>query len=171
MQPSLFNVRVPLADRDDVFLMNTFTDAQLIVSKDVVNLIDSLATPGDGEARDFTETERGALDTLATHGFVVSDHDSERAALQRFFQDFREDTNHLRVTLLTTMQCNFACDYCFQGDHGDYNKHASKMSMAEAARVADWIEARLDALQSRKFTLMFFGGEPLLNLPDRKSVV
>jgi uncharacterized protein len=165
MQPSLFNVRVPLTDRDDVFLMNTFTDAQLIVSKDVVHLLDSLTTPGDEAARDFTEIERGALDTLATHGFVVSDHDSERASLQRFFQDFREDTNHLRVTVLTTMQCNFACDYCIQGDHGDYNKHATKMSMAEAARVADWIEARIDLLQPRKFTLMFFGGEPLLNLP------
>jgi uncharacterized protein len=164
MQPSLFNVRVPLPDRDDVFLMNTFTDAQLIVSKDVVGLIDSLDTPG-GAGRDFTEIERDALDTLATHGFVVTDRASERADLQRFFHDFREDTDHLRVTVLTTMQCNFACDYCFQGDHGDYNKHAAKMSMADAARVADWIEARLDTLQSRKLTLMFFGGEPLLNLP------
>ena len=26
MQPSMFNVRVPLDNRDDVFLMNTFTD-------------------------------------------------------------------------------------------------------------------------------------------------
>src|SRR6185295_564448 len=76
-----------------------------------------------------------------------------------------EDTSHLRVTVLTTLQCNFACDYCIQGDHGDYNKHATKLSMQEAARVADWIEARLDTLQSRKFSLMFFGGEPLLNLP------
>ena len=29
MQPSMFNVRVPLADRNEVFLMNTFSDAQL----------------------------------------------------------------------------------------------------------------------------------------------
>ena len=35
----------------------------------------------------------------------------------------------MRVTVLTTLQCNFACDYCFQGDHGDYNKHADKMSL------------------------------------------
>ena len=30
MQASMFNVRVPLDDRNDVFLMNTFTDAQLL---------------------------------------------------------------------------------------------------------------------------------------------
>ena len=33
MQASMFNVRVPLADRNEVFLMNTFTDAQLLVTR------------------------------------------------------------------------------------------------------------------------------------------
>ena len=42
MQPSLFNVRVPLESSGEVFLMNTFTDAQLIVSPDVVELLDRL---------------------------------------------------------------------------------------------------------------------------------
>ena len=43
MQPSMFNVRVPLDGRDDVFLMNTFTDAQLIVSRDVADVLDRIA--------------------------------------------------------------------------------------------------------------------------------
>ena len=67
--------------------------------------------------------------------------------------------------MLTTLQCNFACDYCFQGDHGDYNKFAEKMSLETAHGVGDWIERELDALQPEKLTLTFFGGEPLLNLP------
>ena len=67
--------------------------------------------------------------------------------------------------MLTTLQCNFACDYCIQGDHGDYNKHAAKMSLETAARVGDWVERRLDALAPRRFVLTFFGGEPLLNMP------
>jgi uncharacterized protein len=165
MQPSMFNVRVPLPDRDDVFLMNTFTDAQLIVSRDVASLLDSLDAPGAAPFRTFSADEQDAIDTLSANGFLVADRASEREDLQRFFHDFREGSDQLRVTVLTTLQCNFACDYCIQGDHGDYNKHAVKMSLAEAARVADWIEARLDTLQSRRFHLMFFGGEPLLNLP------
>src|SRR6188474_2882360 len=60
MQPSMFNVRVPLEGRDDVFLMNTFTDAQLIVSRDVVDLLDRVE--GLDEA---TETERETLEQLA----------------------------------------------------------------------------------------------------------
>ena len=48
MQPSIFNVRVPFADRDEVFLMNTFTDAQLVVSDEVAALLDTF----DAGARD-----------------------------------------------------------------------------------------------------------------------
>ena len=69
------------------------------------------------------------------------------------------------MTLLTTLQCNFACDYCFQGDHGDYNFHADKMSLETAARVGDWLERELDRVRPERFVLTFFGGEPLLNLP------
>jgi uncharacterized protein len=69
------------------------------------------------------------------------------------------------VTLLTTLQCNFACDYCIQGDHEAHATPAGRMSLEHAARAGDWIEQRLDALRSPRFTLTFFGGEPLLNLP------
>jgi uncharacterized protein len=166
MQPSMFNVRVPLdtvANRSDVFLMNTFSDAQVIVSNDVAALLDRLAA--DGAPQVLNAIEREAVETLTEHGFIVADRQGERERLEDFFRDVREDGSQLRVTVLTTLQCNFACDYCIQGDHGDYNKHAAKMSLETAARVADWCEARLDAVGPSTFALTFFGGEPLLNLP------
>ena len=46
MKPSMFNLRVPLTGKggsDDVFLMNTLTDAQAVVSTDVVALLDRFA--------------------------------------------------------------------------------------------------------------------------------
>ena len=61
MQPSMFNVRVPLdevAGRDDVFLMNTFTDAQLIVSRDVSALLDRIGSAGRHAALDRGRTRR-----------------------------------------------------------------------------------------------------------------
>jgi len=44
MQPSMFNLRVPLPASDEVFLMNTLTDAQLLVSSDVAALLDRCVT-------------------------------------------------------------------------------------------------------------------------------
>ena len=166
MQSSMFNVRVPLEDRGEVFLMNTFTDAQLIVSREVADLVDRLQDPWPVErVAALGPDEREALATLAEQGFVVSDRTSERRRLEDFFKDVRESSDELRVTVLTTLQCNFACDYCIQGDHGDYNKQASKMSLADAARVAGWVEDRMAANGPRTLVVTFFGGEPLLNMP------
>ena len=162
MQASLFNVRVPLEDRGDVFLLNTFTDAQLIVSRDVVDLLDRL---DEADSVPLTAEERETLEELSENGFVVGDRDTERHELRDFFRDVRESSDTLKITVLTTLQCNFACDYCIQGDHGDYNKSAAKMTLDMAARVAEWTESRLDAVLPKRLVLTFFGGEPLLNMP------
>ena len=161
MLPSIFNVQVPLPERNEVFLMNTFSDAQLLASPDVTGLLERIKR-GD---QTFGADERETIDSLIENGFIVDSREEEQQALTKYFTDIREDTEQLRVTLLTTLQCNFACDYCFQGDHGDYNKSAAKMSMEQASGVAQWIEGRLDEIHPEKFVLTFFGGEPLLNLP------
>ncbi|MBI2829147.1 MAG: radical SAM protein [Acidobacteria bacterium] len=161
MQPSMFNVQVPVADGNEVFLMNTFSDAQILVSPDVTGLIDRISR---GDAT-FNDEERETIDALRDNGFIVGSRDEETTALDKYFRELREDTEQLRVTVLTTLQCNFACDYCFQGDHGDYNKFAEKMSLESAREVVAWIEKRLDEVRPEKFVLTLFGGEPLLNLP------
>lgn len=163
MQPSMFNLRVPLKGKDDVFLMNTLTDAQLLVSSDAAALLDRCA---DGENPDgFLGEEREAFDLLTEHGFLVPDKAADRSALDAYFATYTKDSSELHITVLTTLQCNFACDYCFQGDHGDYNKFAEKMSLETAGKVADWIVRELDRVRPERLVLLFFGGEPLLNVP------
>lgn len=164
MRASRFNVTVPLPGRDEVFLLNTLTDAHAVVSPDVLVLIDRLEREPGAGAR-LCEDEREALAVLAREGFVVESREAEDAAVERFFADFRDDTSQLRLTVLTTLQCNFACDYCVQGDHDDHNRHANRMSLETAAAVAGWAEARLDEIGPERCVLTFFGGEPLLNLP------
>jgi uncharacterized protein len=158
----MFNVQVPLPERNEVFLMNTFSDAQLLVSPDVPALLERLSR---GDRRVLTDEERETLAALAEHGFVVPSREAERRGLEEFFRSVREDEEQLKVTVLTTLQCNFACDYCFQGDHGDHNLFAQKMTLEQAAQVVGWIETRLDALRPERLVLSLFGGEPLLNLP------
>ena len=166
MQPSIFNLRVPLSADGEVFLMNTLTDAQLVVSAEVAQLLDRCSETGGLRNADTIDDEaREALALLTENGFLVADRNADRQRLDDYLRAVKSDTSELNITLLTTLQCNFACDYCFQGDHGDYNKFASKMSLETAARVAEWIERELDRVQPEKLVLTFFGGEPLLNLP------
>jgi uncharacterized protein len=169
MQPSMFNLRVPLDGRDEVFLMNTLTDAQLVVSTDVAELLDRAASGAlDGGAP--APDDREALAVLWENGFLVESRQADRRALDRYMTEVKSDTSELNVTVLTTLQCNFACGYCFQGDHGDYNERAEKMPLDVARQVAAWIERELDRVQPGKLLLTFFGGEPLLNLPAMYDV-
>jgi uncharacterized protein len=145
--------------------MNTLTDAQLIVSSDVAALLDRVTGTDAVPLNAFIGEERDALQTLQENGFVVADRAAERQQLSRYFSRVKSDASELHITVLTTLQCNFACDYCYQGDRDDFNKYADRMSLDTSARVAAWIEHELDTVQPEKLTLLFFGGEPLLNLP------
>jgi uncharacterized protein len=162
MQQSSFNVRVPLPGRRDVFIMNTFTDAQAIVPAEIGDLLARLETV---DLASLAADDREALEDLAANGFVVSDRAEERRAVEAYFRDLRESTDVMRVTVLTTLQCNFACGYCYQGDHGHATAPAEKMSVETAVRVGDWMARRLDEVRPRRLAMMFFGGEPLLNIP------
>jgi uncharacterized protein len=165
MQSSMFNLRVPLPDRGEVFLMNTLTDAQLLVSEDVAALLDRSAAIESADAPGLNAEEREAVGILAEQGFLVASRDADRRSLDTYFAAIKSDPTELHVTVLLTLQCNFACDYCFQGDHGDYNKFAQKMTLDMSARVAAWIERELDRVRPQRLVVTFFGGEPLLNLP------
>src|SRR5687768_18598101 len=92
MQPSMFNVQVPLPERNEVFLMNTFSDAQLLVSPDVPALLERL---NRGDAA-FTVEERETLGTLAENGFIVKSYEAERDGLREYFRRFREDTEQMK---------------------------------------------------------------------------
>jgi uncharacterized protein len=153
---------VPLPEHDEVFMMNTLTDAQLVVSADVAALLDSV---GVDDLTGCDAAERDALALLHENGFIVEDREADRRALAQYLGEVKSDTSELNVTVLTTLQCNFACSYCYQGDHGDYNERAERMSMETARQTVSWMTRQLDRVRPEKFILTFFGGEPLLNMP------
>src|SRR3954452_15894541 len=92
MQPSMFNLRVPLEARDEVFLMNTLTDAQLVVSSDVAALLDRAAR-GElrGAPRQDSE-ERDARALLAENGFLVESRAADRRALDGYLTGVKSNS-------------------------------------------------------------------------------
>lgn len=161
MAGSIFNVRVPLPG-GQVFLWNTLTDAEAMVTADVAALLD--APPGPRTPLDADTRE--ALATLTEHGFLTNDRDSDRLALAEHLHAVTHDRSELHISILTTLACNFGCGYCYQGDRtsqGQFAEQASHMSLDTADQVARWIEAQLDEVQPEQLVLSFLGGEPLLN--------
>src|SRR5436309_6626862 len=101
MQPSMFNLRVPLPARDEVFLMNTLTDAQLVVSTDVADVLDRCVA-NTNPVGGFRPDEWDAFKVLADNGFLVANRAADRRNLDAYLDEVKRDTSELNVTVLTT---------------------------------------------------------------------
>src|SRR4029453_5790572 len=100
MQSSMFNLRVPLESGPDVFLMNTMTDAQLVVSADVAALLDRFEGGVDNASLHLSQEEIEAVNLLEENGFLVSNRADERRSLDEFFRVTKSSTEELHVTVL-----------------------------------------------------------------------
>ncbi|HWR55813.1 MAG TPA: nif11-like peptide radical SAM maturase [Negativicutes bacterium] len=71
------------------------------------------------------------------------------------------------LCLMVAQECNMACVYCY-GNAGTYGG-GGLMTAETARRSVDWLISHSG--DNRELTLIFFGGEPLLNLPVIRQTV
>jgi uncharacterized protein len=109
--------------------------------------------PTESAAPDERETQ----EALVEEGFLVADRaeDDERlrAHLEKASQGVPET---MFVTLMPTLQCNLACNYCFQKEHPAF----TKMSSPTEDATLEWILRTVDERALRKLRVHYFGGEP-----------
>jgi uncharacterized protein len=102
--------------------------------------------------------EREAARALAEMGFLVADEqgDADRLAqAERAAARGRPGTAY--VTLMPTLACDLACDYCFQKDH----PAQGHMKPEVEAAALEWIARTVPGSGARKLALVYIGGEPL----------
>ena len=100
MQPSMFNLRVPLPSADEVFLMNTLTDAQLVVSPDVAALLDRVDERERIGSTRSTATSARRSTLLRENGFLVAEPRTRTA---------RRSTATSRRSRATPSSCTSRC--------------------------------------------------------------
>lgn len=88
---------------------------------------------------------------------------------KNLINDFKNNINNKEynlesISLILTNQCNFACKYCY---NSDYIKEC-KMSIETAKKAINFL---IDNSIDENLTVIFFGGEPLLNKRLIKEVV
>ncbi len=102
-----------------------------------------------------------------TGELIEPDYEVELQALARSFplpvkQEVR--TNIQAVSLNMAQGCNLRCTYCFAGE-GDYGNKAM-MSIETAIKTVGFFSQH-----QKRFHIVFFGGEPLLNFKVMKELV
>jgi len=73
-----------------------------------------------------------------------------------------ENIEIARLKYIMTMDCNFRCDYCFEG--GKTNKF---LDVDEAVKLGKQI---LNEMNQKELTVLYFGGEPFLRFRDMKLI-
>lgn len=102
--------------------------------------------------------EREVQQALRESGILVESEAEDDARLRAFLDRAREGMpGTMYVTLMPTLACNLACEYCFQKDHPAFNK----ATQATEDATVEWVLRRVDAAATPKLLVHYFGGEPL----------
>ncbi|MBD3184759.1 SPASM domain-containing protein [Candidatus Poribacteria bacterium] len=150
MKLSQFTIFVPLGKKYLVF--NTFNQATAVIGEKSRNILNNLPENPDKEEQKY-------IDKFTELGFIVDESADEAGELKDWYDKARRDTSILRATVLTTYDCNFACEYCVE----EGVKTSIRMDDECSQAVVDWFVERAELNNTEKIVLLFYGGEPLMN--------
>ena len=105
---------------------------------------------------------RTNLDALRENGIIIKDEAEERTKLKDFFRQIKYESHKLpfEATILTTFSCNFRCVYCFE----ESVREKIFMDKDTSDAVIRWLINRARERNLKKIYLVYYGGEPLLNI-------
>ncbi len=159
MKLSKFNINAagsPEAGKTAVF--NTLTRGLVILEDDILCRLEKEVDSGLGPSE---------LKSLQDVGVLVKEDLDEDLFFDVYYNQVRFGNSMLRVVLLTTLNCNFACPYCYEGEL-TYGK--KQMTMETAERAVAWMKARAVEMKASRIKLEYLGGEPLMNIPVIEKV-
>jgi uncharacterized protein len=99
-----------------------------------------------------------AIADLVYGGYLIDSATNELELLHQQYQAHRFNRRTLILTVAPTLACNFACDYCFQGQ----DKPMETMGIEVQDAIVEFI-TRL-APELNHVHIAWYGGEPLLRL-------
>ncbi|MFF5077423.1 radical SAM protein [Actinoplanes sp. NPDC000266] len=102
------------------------------------------------------------LHSLAAAQMIIRDSLDELALLRDRYARSRHDDQAFRLTIVTSLGCNFDCPYCFEA------KHPSLLDDDVQERLLQLVDKRLSAV--RTLSVLWYGGEPLVGLPALLSL-
>jgi uncharacterized protein len=147
MKESTFNVWV---DREDAsFVFNGLSGSLLRVPTDQRRGLRGFLEQGDA-AGCSAELVRD----LAVGRMLVADDVDELELLEARYRHSREDRSGFRLTIVTSLGCNFDCPYCFE------DKHPSILDAGVERALLAVLDDQLPTIE--RFVVTWFGGEPLV---------
>jgi len=150
MKASRYNVTA-LRDDGETVLFNTLYGSLTALAPDeLATVTAALVNPATAPI----DVRR----TLATQQHLVPEDRDELAVVQARKQAGITSRRRLDVVVLTTMDCNLDCVYCYETHEG-----GTRMTPEVERRLCAWLEREVPT--ATLLMLQWFGGEPLYDTP------
>ena len=153
MQLSRFVVSYEHVRPGEHVLYSVLEDRYVGVDDLTLGALSRWQTDGEPRTADEREVQRALLDD----GFLVRNRDEDDARVRAYLDRAAEGMpGTLLVTLMPTLQCNLACNYCFQKEYPAF----TKMTRPTEDATLEWILRVVDERRLGKVQVHYFGGEP-----------
>ncbi|WDL97929.1 radical SAM/SPASM domain-containing protein [Alicyclobacillus sp. ALC3] len=156
MKTSVFNHYFDV-DQES-FIFNAYHRGLFKVEREVIDALKALEC---GDAGWDSNIEDSHIDTLKKNGFIIDDDLNEHTSLMQERESVTSDKSVISLTIAPTIDCNFGCPYCFEGD----DKPKLRMSEKTMRSVISFIKSMITE-STHRLNITWFGGEPLLGLPQ-----
>lgn len=150
MKASRFNV-MATADPGGAVLFNTLHGSLTALESTEVGEIERAL-------RDPASASPQVRKSLAAQQHLVPDDSDELAVVSARRSAGIRDRHRLDVIVMTTMDCNLGCPYCYET-----RTDGSRMSAETERRLCAWLGREIPS--STLLMLQWFGGEPLFDTP------
>lgn len=139
-----------LFEREGVYMFyNSLSNAFAELSEDIYHLLTGYQA-GDT----FSTLDEALMENLKRMKAVVDDDAEELLKVKYYALTRRFDNHFVNLTINPTLGCNFACPYCFEGEH----KNVFMTDEVEDG-IVEFVKRKIDA---KRLDVTWFGGEPLL---------
>ena len=155
LKKSIYNLVIDELSSGEVLLYNSLTGAFAALNSEIYEIYTNIETYGLFEQDDF---EENYIPLLKANGFIVNDSADELNQFKAMGNISRFGSNTLNFTIATTTFCNMKCSYCFE------NVQESKLNEEVSIKLVDFLKMQLINKKIKVFNVVWFGGEPLLEL-------
>ena len=154
MKLSQFTILIPDFPLHGKYLVyNTFNRATAVIGERAKNFLSDSQNASPDDKKKY-------MDTFSKLGLMIDDSIDESKEFRDWYNKARYNKSIMRATILTTYNCNFACEYCVE----EGVKKPVKMDEEHCQNTVKWLINRINKHQSNSIQLQFYGGEPLMNV-------
>ena len=135
---------------DTTIVFNAATCALAVVDENFLRVADDIKNNSYDEKKYDAEL----IGDMKASGCIIDDDCDELRQMEFYRNVSKYDMTNFGLTIAPTLDCNFRCQYCFE------THPKGTMSEETQAALIKFVEARL--ANAKKFTVTWYGGEPLL---------